>query len=108
MTCIHCDKDFTERQYNSYMKMCNKCAKVQRFSMEVEFDNPGLDYGVLIDDNLTRLLLQFLECKKTGWHISLGGCPNIKILSVRDNFKGEIVDPNKINKLMGVNYDKRA
>ena len=101
MTCIHCDKKFTERQYNTYMKMCNKCAKVQRFSMEVEFDHPDLDFGVLIDDNLGRLLLQYKDAKNSGWHIDLGGCPNIKILSVKDNFLGEIVDPNKINKLMG-------
>ena len=100
MYCVQCDNKFTERQYNIFMNMCNKCAKVQRFVMEVEFDHPECDFGVLIDDTLTRLLLQFKEAKKTGWHHSLGGCPNIKILSARDNFTGEIVDPNKINKLL--------
>ena len=46
MTCIQCDNKFTERQYNSYMNMCNKCSKVQRFVMEVEFDHPECDFGV--------------------------------------------------------------
>tara|TARA_R100001082_G_scaffold4772_4_gene3434 strand:+ start:3965 stop:4180 length:216 start_codon:yes stop_codon:yes gene_type:complete len=68
--------------------------------MEVEFDHPECDFGILVDDTLTRLLLQYKEAKNSGWHHSLAGCPNIRILNVMDNFTGEIIDPNKINKLL--------
>ena len=100
MYCIQCDNKFHKYQYNGFLKMCNKCSKKQRFSMEVEFDHPECDFGVLIDDTLTRLLLQYKEAKESGWHFSLGGCPNLKILSARDNYTGELIDPNKINKLL--------
>lgn len=100
MYCVQCDNKFVIQQYNSYMNMCNKCSNVQRFSMEVEFDHPECDFGVLVDANLTRLLLQFKKAKKTGWHHSLAGCPKIKILSVKDNFTGELINLNTIHKLL--------
>tara|TARA_R100001082_G_scaffold90263_1_gene56733 strand:- start:1481 stop:1780 length:300 start_codon:yes stop_codon:yes gene_type:complete len=95
--CMQCDEKFKGSQYNGYLKMCNKCSKVQRFSMEVEFDHPECDFGVLIDDTLSRLILQYKEAKKTGWHYHIGGCANIKILKIKDNFIGKEINKKELN-----------
>lgn len=100
MYCVQCDNKFSAQQYNSYLKMCNYCSGKQRFSMEVEFEHPTLDFGVLLSDTLTRLCLEFKEAKNEGFHPSLGACPKIKILSAKDNFTGELINPNLINKML--------
>ena len=100
MYCIQCDNKFEIKQYDELHNMCNGCLGKQRFVMEVEFDHPECDFGVLVDDTLTRLLLQYKDAKKTGWHYHLGGCPNIKIKSVEDIIKGTVIGPQTIINLL--------
>tara|TARA_R100000781_G_scaffold94684_1_gene58993 strand:+ start:3450 stop:3701 length:252 start_codon:yes stop_codon:yes gene_type:complete len=80
--------------------MCNHCLGKQRFAMEVEFEHPNLDYGVLISNTLGGLMLEFKQAKKDKWHPSLGGCPNIKILSITDVIDGKYIDEKKALKLL--------
>ena len=68
--------------------------------MELEFENPDLDYGVLTDDNLYGLLKRFKLAKIKGFDTYLGSVPNIKILSVKDVITGELIHPNRINEIL--------
>ena len=68
--------------------------------MEVEFKHPGLDWGVLTDDNLRDLLKRFKIAKMKGFDTYLGMCPKMKILSVKDVITGELIHPNAINEIL--------
>lgn len=50
------------------------------WAVEVEFDHPELDYGVLVDQKLTWLVDRYCDAKIKGWSYQLGGCPNLRIL----------------------------
>ena len=68
--------------------------------MEVEFEHPDLDWGVLTDDNLHDLLKRFKIAKMKGFDTYLGSTPKIKIISVMDVITGELIEPNRINEIL--------
>jgi len=98
VNCIQCDNKFSEKQYNSFMSMCNECSGKQRYSMEVEFKHPILDYGVFLSDTWDGVLKDLKEAKKNGYHPDLGACPEIRMLKIVDNFNGEVVIENEKRK----------
>jgi hypothetical protein len=99
MTCLQCDNNFDDQQYDQFHKMCNACLGKQRFIMEVEFEHPKLDFGVLISNTISRLMLEYKEAKDRGFHPDLGACPQIKILCIKDIIAGRFIDKEKAIKL---------
>ena len=99
-TCIQCDHKFPEIQMDLGERVCNECLEKERYCMEVEFEHPELDFGVLSDDNLHDLLKRFKIAKLKGFDSYLGSCPKMKILSVKDMFTGELIHPGRINEML--------
>ena len=99
-TCIQCEMKFDERYMDFDERVCHECLEKERYCMELEFENPDLDYGVLTDDNLYGLLKRFKLAKIKGFDTYLGSVPNIKILSVKDVITGELIHPNRINQIL--------
>jgi hypothetical protein len=81
-------------------RVCHECLEKERYCMEVEFEHPELDFGVLTDDNLHDLLIRYKIAKLKGFDSYLGSCPKMKILSVKDVITGELIDPNRINEIL--------
>jgi len=71
-----------------------------RFFAEVEFDNPNCDYGVLVDDNYDDLVVALLNAKRKKFDYNLGGCPNLKVLSVGKDGERDVELTEKIKKLV--------
>ena len=99
-TCIQCDHKFPAIQMDLDERVCNECLEKERYCMEVEFEHPTLDWGVLTDDNLRDLLKRFKTAKMKGFDTYLGSVPKMKILSVKDVITGELIHPSTINELL--------
>ena len=99
-TCLQCDFKFSERQMDLGERVCNECLEKERYCMEVEFEHPELDFGVLTDDNLHDLLMRYKIAELKGFDTYLGSCPKLKILSVKDVISGELIDPNLVNEIL--------
>lgn len=70
----------------------NSKLKEARYIMEVEWDGkPGsdIDYAIWCHDDLDWLIEKFTTGKEKGFEVSVGSCPNISILSVKDTQNGE-------------------
>ena len=99
-TCLQCDFKFNKSQMSLSERMCNKCLEKERYVMEVEWDDPDFDFGVLSDDSLHDLINRYKTAKLKGFDTCLGSCPRIKILSVKDVISGKLIDPSLINEML--------
>ena len=99
-TCLQCDFKFHKSQMNLGERVCNKCLEKERYCMEVEWEDPDFDFGVLTDDNLHKLLNRYKTAKLKGFDSYLGNCPKIKILSVKDVISGELIEPSLVNQIL--------
>tara|TARA_R100001443_G_scaffold17872_1_gene28486 strand:+ start:8089 stop:8403 length:315 start_codon:yes stop_codon:yes gene_type:complete len=99
-TCINCDNKVEEKEYSDRYKTCIRCLKKERFVMEIEYDNEGLGYNVLTDDNLHDLCKRFKLAKLTGFDTYIGSFTNLRIKSVEDVITREIINPGIIEDIM--------
>ena len=99
-TCIQCEMKFESRFMDLEERACLECLEKERYCMEVEFEHPDLDFGVLTDDNLHDLLTRFKTAKLKGFDTYLGSVPKMKILSVKDVITGELIHSNRIDEIL--------
>jgi len=89
-TCIMCDKKINTIQYIQSEKSCCRCLKEPRFMMEVEWDSQTeLDYDIWSHNDLDWLMTKFITGKEKGFEVSIGSCPGITLLSVKDTYRGK-------------------
>ena len=89
-TCIMCDKKVNTIQYVQSEKSCCRCLKEPRFMMEIEWDGNGtdLDYDIWMHNDLDWLIEKYKQAKSFGFEVSIGSCPDIILLSVKDTHRG--------------------
>ena len=76
-----------------------------RYIVEVEFDNPEFDYGVLFDATLKDLVSEYCDAKIKGFHITLGSCVNISVIRAM-NIHGYILTKT-FNRLVNNELERR-
>ena len=74
-----------------------------QYVMTVEYQHPECDFGVLVDDTLEDIIIQYINAKNTKWHHDLGACPNIKILTLSDILNKKDFNKKEIRSLINAN-----
>ena len=98
--CLQCKERKNDKQFCKSEKTCWECLESDRYVMEVEFEHPELDYGVISDTDLRSLVKRLKKAQITGFDTSTGSCPNIKVLKVSDVYLGNTVEISKLDKIM--------
>ena len=98
--CINCEEEVKNDLINDRYGTCLKCLKLERYVMELEYDNDKVGYNILTDSNLRDLCKRYKIAQLKGFDTYIGAISNLRIKSVEDVITGELYGPKTINEIL--------